>query len=100
MRRWRSTDSYTVAEDGLLTVVAPGVLGNDDDVEGSPLTAAIVTGTAHGDVTLSANGSFTYDPDADYWGPTRSPTGSATVAPERPGDGVDHGDGRQRRAGG
>ena len=64
-----SADSYTVAEDGLLTVVAPGVLGNDDDVENSPLTAAVVTGPAHGDVTLSGNGSFTYDSDADYSGP-------------------------------
>ena len=62
-------DSYTTAEDTPLTVAAPGVLGNDADVEGTALTAVLVSGPAHGTLTLNSNGSFTYTPDANYNGP-------------------------------
>ena len=41
-------DSYTVDEDTTLTVTAPGVLGNDTDADGNPLTAVMVSGPAHG----------------------------------------------------
>ena len=61
-------ESYAVLEDGTLTVMAPGVLGNDTDTESSPLTAVLVTGPANGTLTLNANGSFTYTPSADYNG--------------------------------
>src|SRR5207237_814220 len=40
-------DAYTVNEDAILTVAAPGVLSNDTDAEGNPLTVALVTGPAH-----------------------------------------------------
>jgi VCBS repeat-containing protein len=53
-------DSYTVAEGGTLIVPAPGVLGNDTDAEGQPLTAIVGTGAGNGTVTLNADGSFTY----------------------------------------
>src|SRR5262249_48005254 len=62
-------DSYSTAEDTQLTVNAPGLLGNDTDVEGSALTAALVAGPSHGTLTLNANGSFTYTPQANYNGP-------------------------------
>ncbi len=61
-------DSYAVDEDGTLNVVAPGVLDGDTDEEGTPLTAAIVTGTANGVVSLSADGSFSYSPNPDFNG--------------------------------
>ena len=61
-------DSYSVAEDGTLTVAAPGVLGNDSDGDGDALTASVATGVAHGVLNLTANGSFTYTPDADFSG--------------------------------
>jgi VCBS repeat-containing protein len=64
-----ASDSYTVAEDGTLTVAASGVLGNDTDTESNPLTAVLVTGPANGTLTLNANGSFTYTPNANYNGP-------------------------------
>ena len=51
-----------------LTVAAPGVLANDTDVDGDPLTAVLVTGPSHGTLTLNANGSFTYTPDANFNG--------------------------------
>ena len=61
-------DSYTTAEDTPLTVAAPGVLGNDTDVEGSALTARLVSGPGHGTLALNSNGSFTYTPNANYNG--------------------------------
>ncbi|MEW6429251.1 MAG: Ig-like domain-containing protein [Thermodesulfobacteriota bacterium] len=62
-------DSYTVAEDGVLTVAAvSGVLANDTDPESDPLTAALVTSTTNGSLTLNADGSFTYTPNANYNG--------------------------------
>ena len=62
-------DSYTTAEDTVLTVAAPGVLANDTDADGNALTATLVSGTAHGTVALNANGGFTYTPAANYNGP-------------------------------
>ena len=61
-------DTYTTSEDTPLTVVAPGVLGNDTDVEGDTLTAGLVSGPVHGTLTLYADGSFTYTPDAGWLG--------------------------------
>ena len=63
-------DGYTIAEDTLLTVAAPGVLGNDADPDAATtLSAVLVSGPAHGVLTLNADGSFTYQPDANYSGP-------------------------------
>ena len=63
-----AADAYTTAEDTVLTVPAPGVLGNDSDPDGDPLTAVLVTGPSHGSLTLNANGSFSYTPAADFAG--------------------------------
>ena len=41
-----AADAYSTAEDTALTVAAPGVLANDTDPDGDPLTAALVTGPA------------------------------------------------------
>src|SRR5207244_1820063 len=61
-------DAYTVNEDTLLTVAAPGVLGNDTDVDIDPLTAVVVTAPTHGTLTLAANGGFSYTPVLNYNG--------------------------------
>src|SRR6185437_3540149 len=63
-------DSYATAEDTPLTVAAPGVLGNDSDADGDPLSvpAASVTAPAHGTAAVNADGSFTYTPAADFNG--------------------------------
>ena len=63
------TALYPAAEGGTLNVAAPGVLANDTDVENGALTAALVSGPAHGTLVFNANGSFTYTPAANYNGP-------------------------------
>ncbi len=61
-------DTYTVAEDGVLTVTARGVLINDTDYDPAILTAVKVTDPANGTLVLNADGSFTYTPAADFNG--------------------------------
>ena len=51
----------------MLVVTAPGVLGNDSDADGDPLTASLVPGR-NGTVSLHADGSFTYTPALDFFG--------------------------------
>src|SRR5947199_158400 len=62
-------DSFATDEDTALTITAPGVLGNDTDIDSPTLTAVVVTGPSHGALTLNANGSFTYTPVANFNGP-------------------------------
>ena len=52
----------------MLEVSAPGVLENDSDTEGQPLTAVLVSDVSHGSLILNEDGSFTYAPDLDYNG--------------------------------
>jgi len=59
-------DAYAIAEDDTLVVSAPGLLANDDDPEGQPLSAAVVDPPAHGTLALAADGSFTYAPELDF----------------------------------
>src|SRR5205823_907358 len=62
-------DSYSTAEDTPLVVTAPGVLGNDTDVEGDPLVAVLVTGPTHGALTLKTGGASCKAPAGNYNGP-------------------------------
>jgi len=61
-------DAYTTAEELVLTVAAPGVLGNDSDLEGDPLTVILVVGVSHGALALTADGAFAYTPTINYAG--------------------------------
>ena len=62
-------DAFAGSEDTNLVVAAPGVLANDaDSVEGSSVTAVLVTGPAHGTLTLNGDGSFSYLPAANFNG--------------------------------
>jgi VCBS repeat-containing protein len=63
-----SADSYTTNEDTPLSVPAPGVLANDNDIDSDPLSAVLVSGPSSGSLTLNANGSFTYTPNANFNG--------------------------------
>ena len=61
---------YTLAEDTSLSVAAAeGVLANDFDEEGDPLTAILVSApTKAASFTLNVDGSFNYTPIADFSG--------------------------------
>jgi hypothetical protein len=63
-------DTFETEEDQALTVEAPGVLGNDSDVEdpASALTADVVSEPENGTLTLESDGAFEYDPDQNYSG--------------------------------
>ncbi|MCM2309833.1 MAG: tandem-95 repeat protein [Steroidobacteraceae bacterium] len=61
-------DSYTVAEDAVLNVIAPGVISNDSDVDDTVLTVALRTGVSKGSLNLSSTGAFTYTPGANFYG--------------------------------
>jgi VCBS repeat-containing protein len=61
-------ESYSVLEDGVLVVPAPGVLQNDSDVETANLAAAPRISASSGSVTLAASGAFTYTPSGDFSG--------------------------------
>ncbi|MEJ6399135.1 Ig-like domain-containing protein [Yoonia sp. 208BN28-4] len=62
-------DRYMAFTGDTLTVVASeGVLFNDVDVDGDTLSATLDSGPANGALSLSADGSFTYTPDATFSG--------------------------------
>lgn len=70
-------DSFSITEDGALTVAAPGLLANDSDADGDALGIASYTNTANGNLLANPDGSFTYTPNADFTGTdTFSYTGS------------------------
>ncbi|MCC7335230.1 MAG: cadherin domain-containing protein [Pirellulaceae bacterium] len=51
-----------------LTVSSPSLLANDSDEDGDPLTAVLVANAQHGSLTLNADGSFVYTPNAGFSG--------------------------------
>src|SRR5262249_30329349 len=61
-------DSYVTSAGTVLSVAAPGVLSNDSDVEGDSLVTRLVSGPVNGSLTLNADGSFTYTPNAGFSG--------------------------------
>ena len=64
-----ANDDYSLNEDSILTTdSSTGVLANDTDIDGGTLSASVVTGPANGTLSLNADGSFTYTPDANYNG--------------------------------
>jgi len=63
-----NNDVYNVTPNGSLNVTALGVLANDTDVEGSPLTASLVTAPSSGTFNLNPDGSFNYAPQTGFSG--------------------------------
>jgi len=61
-------DAFDVNEDATLTVAAPGLLINDQDLDSNPLTASLAVGPGHGSLAVGADGSFTYTPSAGFDG--------------------------------
>ncbi|MHB1036317.1 MAG: Ig-like domain-containing protein [Pirellulales bacterium] len=62
-------DVYRLGPNRTLSVpVAAGLLVNDFDADGDPLTAALVSGPAHGTLNLASSGAFVYTPEAGFTG--------------------------------
>lgn len=62
-------DHYQVSHDTLLTIaIDRGVLVNDHDRNGDPITASLVSGSSNGSTTLASDGSFTYQPNPGFVG--------------------------------
>lgn len=61
-------DEVTMLAGTTLAVGAPGVLGNDSDQDGDPLTVTWAGDAQHGAAAVAADGSFTYTPDAGFTG--------------------------------
>jgi hypothetical protein len=63
-------DEYNTIEgaDHTLSISPPGVLQNDRDPEGGPLTASDASDPSNGSVSLDSDGSFSYTPLANFFG--------------------------------
>ena len=59
-------DGFVIEEDVTLNEPPAGVLTNDTDIDGDPLTAVLVSGPANGTVILNPDGSFSYQPAANW----------------------------------
>ena len=88
-----TADAYATNEDTPLTVSAPGVLANDTDVDGDPLTAVLVTGPTHGtlDAATRTARSPTRRPRTSSAPDTFTYTVSDGDGGLEPRDGDDHG---------
>ena len=62
-------DSYNVNVDDSLTVNPPGVMANDLDIDGNPLTPLLIDPPSAGTLDFQSDGSFTYTPDLGVHGP-------------------------------
>jgi hypothetical protein len=62
-------DRYATKRNTSLGVPAPGVLANDADPDGQPLTARLIAGPSRARrFVLNADGSFSYDPQPGFTG--------------------------------
>ncbi len=61
-------DAYATGRNAPLTAGAPGVLANDTDPDGDPLTATQTSGPTNGSLAWGGDGSFTYTPDPGFVG--------------------------------
>jgi VCBS repeat-containing protein len=62
-----AADNYAATKDTELD--GASVLANDTDADGDALTAVLVSGPAHGTLSLASNGTFAYTPTSGYSGP-------------------------------
>lgn len=81
-----TADTFHVVEDSTLTAKPPGVLTEDADPDGDSLRAELVSGPAHGTLTLEASGAIRYAPAPNFNGTDRlryravDPRGAADTA--------------------
>ena len=62
-------DGFVVAEDGVLNIAAPGLLGNDSDPNGDGIGVdSVITPPANGILAWNPDGSFSYTPNPNFNG--------------------------------
>jgi titin len=61
-------DTFTIQQDNPASIPSPGVLANDYDDNGDPMTSAFVTPPAHGKLVMGGGGGFYYAPDLGFTG--------------------------------
>jgi len=61
-------DNYSGVENSTLVQFAPGLLGNDTDIENDQLSAVLVNDVSQGTLSLNSDGSFVYNPDPGFFG--------------------------------
>lgn len=60
--------SYELLEDEELSVPAPALLGGAYDADGDSIDVVLASAPAHGAASVTAEGAFSYSPDADFVG--------------------------------
>ncbi|MEM7171442.1 MAG: tandem-95 repeat protein, partial [Pseudomonadota bacterium] len=60
--------SFTLDEDGSLTITEAQLLDSVQDVDGDDLSVTSVTGVENGTLTDNGNGTWTFEPDPDWNG--------------------------------
>ena len=63
-----SDDAYSTPLDTPLSVAAPGMLGNDTDADGDPLSVVLDSNPSDGTLALDPNGAFLYTPNPGFTG--------------------------------
>ena len=61
-------DSYSVDEDNVLNISAPGILANDTDATNDSLSALLASNPSKGYLVLNTDGSFSYTPNQNFNG--------------------------------
>ncbi len=63
-----TNDSFVIDQDAVLNSVPNSVLDNDTDPDGDPLTAVQLSNPVSGTLVFNADGTFTYTPNAGFFG--------------------------------
>jgi hypothetical protein len=61
-------DAYSVSQEEVLDVLAPGLLANDVDPDGDALMLALKIAPSNGSLELRVDGSFVYTPEEGFTG--------------------------------
>ncbi|MGQ9871046.1 Ig-like domain-containing protein [Leptodesmis sp.] len=63
-----NNDTLSVNAGSSLNIAAPGILSNDTDPQGRPLSATLVSTVANGTLSLAPTGALVYTPNVGFFG--------------------------------